>query len=229
MCDAFQRPDAFTFIVTYGRSGSTLLQNLLNTIPGYQIRGENNNALLHLAQSVHAVRTQEQLLNRRKTGQPTEPTDPWFGGELVFPEEYGKALADAFIQTVLKPGPGVRVAGFKEIRFHTEPQYFWIYLNFIFENFPNVRFVFNTRQHQDVAQSGWWADQEPVEVILTLQRAEKLFIEYQKSFPERCHRVHYDDYVADPQTLRPLFSFLDEEWDAKMVDWVMNTRLDHLR
>src|SRR5688572_1085508 len=32
------------FIVTYGRSGSTLLQGVLNSIPGYLIRGENDGA-----------------------------------------------------------------------------------------------------------------------------------------------------------------------------------------
>ena len=31
--------------MTYGRSGSTLVQGLLNSIPGYLIRGENSAAL----------------------------------------------------------------------------------------------------------------------------------------------------------------------------------------
>ena len=30
----------YLFVVTYGRSGSTLLMGLLNSIPGYLIRGE---------------------------------------------------------------------------------------------------------------------------------------------------------------------------------------------
>ncbi len=38
----------YLFIVTYGRSGSTLLQGILNSIPGYLIRGENRAALFHL-------------------------------------------------------------------------------------------------------------------------------------------------------------------------------------
>jgi len=228
MPDVFQTPEAYTFVVTYGRSGSTLLQNLLNAIPGYQIRGENNNALLYLARSRHAMLSHPQLQDLRKTGKPTDPSHPWFGGELVFPEEYGKALAEVFIKTVLRPDPGVRVSGFKEIRFHTEPDHFWLYLNFIHETFPNARFVFNTRNHADVARSGWWADRDPASVSATLEKAEALFTAYQRHFPDRCHHVHYDDYVTDHQTLRPLFAFLGETWDPRMVEWVMNTRLTHL-
>jgi hypothetical protein len=37
-----------SFVVTYGRSGSTLLQGLLNSIPRYCIRGENYNAMFYM-------------------------------------------------------------------------------------------------------------------------------------------------------------------------------------
>ena len=37
----FQPKDGFVFVVTYGRSGSTLLQTVLQSIDGYFIRGEN--------------------------------------------------------------------------------------------------------------------------------------------------------------------------------------------
>ena len=50
--------EGFVFVVTYGRSGSTLLQNVLNTIPGYCIRGENANTLAHLAKACHAVESE---------------------------------------------------------------------------------------------------------------------------------------------------------------------------
>ena len=38
----------YVFVMTYGRSGSTLLMGLLNTIPGYLVRGENDDALRYL-------------------------------------------------------------------------------------------------------------------------------------------------------------------------------------
>ena len=45
-------------MVTYGRSGSTLLMGLLNTLPGYLIRGENRDALHHLFLFDQTMRTE---------------------------------------------------------------------------------------------------------------------------------------------------------------------------
>ncbi len=37
------------------------------------------------------------------------------------------------------------------------------------------------------------------------------------------HRVHYDDYVADPAVLRGLFDWLGEDFDLAAVEAVMAT------
>ena len=58
-------PDlGYIFIVTYGRSGSTLLQGILNSIPGYLVRGENRQALRHLY-AFHTAAVQERRRQRR--------------------------------------------------------------------------------------------------------------------------------------------------------------------
>ena len=45
----------YLFVITYGRSGSTVLLNLLNAIEGYTIRGENCGIVSHLARTVSAA------------------------------------------------------------------------------------------------------------------------------------------------------------------------------
>lgn len=229
MSAAFSLPEAYTFIVTYGRSGSTLVQNLLNTLSGYQIRGENNNALLHLAWSYAAVASNKQMQGMRATGEPSSPLHPWYGAEQVFPEAYGRDLTDVFIRNILRPDPGVRVSGFKEIRFHAETGSFWPLMTFMRDHFPNARFVFNTRDHAAVARSGWWKEHDFEHVEKVLTHAEGLFREFAKYNAEISHALHYDDYVADPGSLKSLFTFLGEEWDPAMVDWVMQQRLEHLQ
>lgn len=42
-------------IITYGRSGSTLLMSLLNTVDGVLIAGENYNVCLHLFRAYKAL------------------------------------------------------------------------------------------------------------------------------------------------------------------------------
>ena len=225
----FKMPQRFVFIVTYGRSGSTLLQNLLNSLPGYLIRGENNNTVLHLAQAWRAINKADQINIRRAKGTVTDQTNPWFGAELIEAKIYGRALAESFVRHVLNPHPDTRVSGFKEIRFANNPKFFWTYLNFLQECFPDAKFVFNTRNHAAVAQSGWWQSRDPAEVSEQLTKAEDLFAAYQRKYPKRCHAVHYDDYVADPLLLEGLFSFLGEPYDPELVRTVLDRKLNHLQ
>ncbi|MGR3637465.1 MAG: sulfotransferase family protein [Shimia sp.] len=221
--------DGYVFIVTYGRSGSTLLQNLLNAIPGYQIRGENNNALFPLMQAWRLLESAPPLRGMRHSGDVSDQTHPWFGGENIDPAEVGAALAASFTSTVLKPDPDVRVSGFKEIRFHTAPKLFPAYLNFIHDFFPNSRFVFNTRDHASVMKSSWWANKSPEDVRDILNRAENLYRQYLDTHPDRGFLVHYDDYADDPTALAPLYEFLGETQDPDTFARVMENRLTHAR
>lgn len=222
-------PDGYVFIVTYGRSGSTLLQNLLNSIPGYQIRGENNNMLLYLAQAWHAVQSAPPMAGMRGLGKVSDATHPWFGAEQVWPDEVGEELAAAFLRSVLKPDAGVRVSGFKEIRFHQHPEFFTKYLNFIHRYFPRSRFVFNTRDHMSVARSGWWAERPFPEVSKVLMRTEALFDSYLQAYPGRGIRMHYDSYVASLGELERLYRFLGAEMDMEVVRRILDQRLEHAR
>jgi hypothetical protein len=226
---ALTRPDGYVFIVTYGRSGSTLLQNVLNSIDGYCIRGENNNSLFHLARAWEAIDQSEPIRGMRHKKERSEQTHPWYGAELIESRNYARSLANVFVREVLNPPVGTRVAGFKEIRFHINGPHFRTHLNFIHDVFPNARFIFNTRSHAAVEKSGWWAEMDPAKVRETLSWAEQLFMRYLEEYPERGIHMHYDDYAGEPQALERLFDFLGERYDAPMVRRIMDTRLTHLK
>lgn len=217
----------YVFLVTYGRSGSTLLQNLLNSIPGYCIRGENNNALFHLARSWHALVEAEPMRGMRKAGTPSDQTDPWYGAELTRPDVYGRSLADVFVREVLALPPGTRVGGFKEIRFHLQKPLFRPCMDFIQSFFPRARIVFNTRNHDAVAKSGWWSKMDPTRVARELNEAEAMFAAYLADFPGHSLKVHYDDYNGNPEALRPLYDFLGERFDEAAVRRMLGSRLTH--
>jgi len=221
-------PEAHLFIVTYGRSGSTLLQNLLNSLDGYCIRGENNAALMHLCQTWAAVAHNEVMRGQRTEGTPTGPDHPWYGAELVDPGAFGRALAHSFTREVLRPPAGTRVAGFKEIRFRMFRPHLEHYAGFVTRFFPGARFIFNTRDHAAVARSGWWAQMDPQAVRDELEGAEEGFARMRAVLdPDRYIEMHYDDYAGRPEALRGLFDWLGEPFDAGHVARVIDRRLDH--
>ena len=228
----------FVFIVTYGRSGSTLLQNLLNSIDGYCIRGENNNALYHVMRAWDSVANSVEVGKRiralRGESEAPDPafgtsSDPWYGAEHIDAGALARQLADSFTGSVLAPPAGTRVAGFKEIRFHIHRHHFTTYLDFMRMTFPKARFLFNTRDHEAVLRSGWWAQLDPQGVREELMLAEKLFAEYAAAHPECSMSLHYDDYNGQPKALRPMYEFLEERFDPQQVRSVMKQKLTHLK
>ncbi len=219
----------YVFVVTYGRSGSTVVQNLLNAIPGYCIRGENANALSPLARSWHLISSAQPRAGLKARAVPSTPEEPWFGAELIEPARYGHVLANVFVREVLALPKDTRVGGFKEIRFHTEPAFFAIHLGFIRRFFPKARFLFNTRDHEAVLKSGWWADMDKAQARAQLAQAEALFATQIANHPATSLRLRYEDYDGQPEGFREMFDFLGEPFDEALVARVLARRLEHLQ
>jgi hypothetical protein len=205
---------SYVFVVTYGRSGSTLLAGILNSIPGYLIRGENQDALHHLFLFHKTLVTQSQRAGKKLLRQRTHP---FFGiGDFPAPKSIS-GIRRLVLDTVLRPKPGTRVTGFKEIRwYHPDLEEYVAWLR---EVFPGSRFLVNTRAHDDVLRSKWWA--EGADKSAELQRIEDRILALADSLGDAAYRVHYDDYVADPTVLRGMFEWLGESWDEAAVRGVM--------
>ncbi|RKN49092.1 sulfotransferase [Micromonospora endolithica] len=208
----------YVFVVTYGRSGSTLLMGLLNTIPGYRIRGENGNALYRLYQAQAVL----DGAHRRHGGDESRSSrNPWYGAHAWRPSAFRRALLDAFVADVLCPRPGDRVLGFKEIRYteaHLED--LTGYLDFLRKSFPASKIVFNHRLPDDVARSAWWAEHPGS--LERVQAADRRL----SAFPAdaRHFHFHYDRIDDSLDNIRELFAFLGEELDEARVRATLDTR-----
>ncbi|MFJ6216523.1 sulfotransferase [Streptomyces sp. NPDC092296] len=207
----------YLFILTYGRSGSTLLQNLLSTLPGVLVRGENQGVLYDL------YRFHSKVLHHRDRlagSSPLPPFHPWWGID-GYPEDAALAeMRHLVLETLIRPRPESRIVGFKEICWPEED--LAEYVAFLRQLFPGARFVFNTRQLADVARSKWWATMPDALDRLTL--IEKRMAAVVEDLGSSAIRVHYDDYCADVEALRPLHEWLGAEFDVERVRTVMAVR-----
>lgn len=211
------------FIITYGRSGSTLLQTLLQTIPGAYIAGENYNTLESLFRA-----TQRAKRARNTWGKTPKSADhPWHNADKIRTAKYEQALVNAFVQNVLVPPKDARWIGFKEIRTGAVGDEFTNFLNFHSRNFPNPFFVFNSRNAEDVARSAWWKDKPRDKVLNMVKGLDARYADFVASSPDRAHHVFYEDTVKDPTSLQPLFDKLGEPLDRDALAKVMGRRLTH--
>ncbi len=203
------------FIITYGRSGSTLLQGVLNSIDGYLVRGENYSTLFEIFRAYNALE-----YGRYHYGKDRRYTyDPWYGMDRIDPVLFAQKLLTAFREEVIKPEPHHRVVGFKEIRYGSlyipsDEEYFE-YMAFLRRFFPRAAFIFNERDLSATSKDGWWAE-DPMamthlrEALVRMQQTYKLY-------SDMSYWVVYDEYVKDVRALEGLYHFLDEPFDADRI------------
>jgi len=211
------------FIVTYGRSGSTLLQSLLQTIPGAHITGENFNTLFMLFEAAKRARR-----TKRIWGKKQQPKDhPWHGADAIKSGRFDQRLANVFIEEVLRPPIGARWIGFKEIRYQQCGDALGPFLEYLHRVFPNAFFVFNSRCSADVAKSKWWVRQSEKDVHRMVKMMDAEFSDYATRHPEYAHHVRFEDLVADLASVQPLFDKLGETLDLSRAGIVLDKRLTH--
>ncbi|MGH3679354.1 MAG: sulfotransferase family protein [Natronosporangium sp.] len=208
----------YVFIVTYGRSGSTLLMSLLNTIPGYRINGENNNALYRLYQANAAI---DRASREHSGSEHRSARGAWYGMPRVEPRKFRHELVDSFVTYVLCPEPGDRVLGFKEIRYtKSDMPDLSGFLDFLRDAFPDSKIIFNHRDVADTARSSWWARSERSLDKLKVADARLSAV----PSDGRHFHFYYDEIEDSLENIRGLFEFLGEAVDEPGVRRVLNTR-----
>lgn len=217
------------FIVTYGRSGSTLLARLLNEIDGYCIRGENGGVIRSLANSFRILGSTYDVAAQWDEGEHS----PWFGMGRVDPLEWRFRLAREFVDVILQPPPDTRVTGFKEIRYTPEDMddgLFTATIDFLAFGFENSRIVFNTRDAAEVAKSGWWAtDFEPAHVHEIIATTDRRFREaHARIGSQRSFMIDYADYSKAAAGVWPLLDWLGEDVPRERLEAIAAERLMHL-
>jgi Sulfotransferase family len=220
--DSWRPERQFVFIVCYARSGSSVLQSMLASVPGSHVMGENSDALSGLFQSYRAT---IQAKSEQGCSARTAPGDPWRGAHNINPDEYNHKLAMAFLDEVLRPPEAATIVGFKEVRYfdHEDLE---DYLDYIRLTFTPSLLVFNRRDAQAVARSGWWKD-HPSDIAAEVGRFDQRTEAYSAVHPDCCLSVNYDHYVQDPLVLRPLFDRLGAAFHLATLQDILAVRLDH--
>lgn len=208
-------------IITYGRSGSTLLQGLLNSIDCCLIRGENSNFCYYLFKAYQSIG-----LAQSQNGET--PQSPWFGSQFfndrLFISQcklivYKFLLGDHYLDN-----EKINCYGFKEIRYSSNhiSNDFENYLKFLSKLFPNVAFIFNTRDLNDVADSGWWKIQQKEEVIQHIKELEITFYSYMTKFPDNTFHITYEDIILKSEKLKELYRFLGAAYEEGKVNDILS-------
>ena len=206
-------------VVTYGRSGSTLLQGVLNALPNVLIRGENHDFCWGLYQAWKSL-----VQTKTNFGQDASRASKsaWFGAAEVNPDGF-LVQARAMLRAQLGVAQDDVCWGFKEIRYINHLDHLQDYLDFLSRLLPEVAIVFNSRSHEAVVDSAFWKKHDPVALRKTLQQADRIFLEYAERH-EHAFVVRYERLILGMQGLAPLFDFLGAQPDPDKLNSVLQQK-----
>jgi hypothetical protein len=210
-------------IITYGRSGSTLLQGLLNSIEGCVIRGENYSMCHGLFLSYRALQKTKDEFGIGEYSLSV--TEPWYGAAWLDEQRFLDDARELVFHQLMPENAGTfpQCIGFKEIRYSPPNIEFTLlhdYLDFLSKLFPNPAFIFLTRNHDQVVQSGWWKNEGEVGVKRNLEQFEATTSTYvkEKSF---IFTLDYSDMTNRTPRLKQLFEFLGAPYIEENIDQVL--------
>jgi len=205
-------------VVTYGRSGSTLLQGIINSIDGCLLRGENNNFCYKLFSAYKDIN-----ISKTQSNADT-PEHPWFGAPHLNSDDLIIKFREILKkQLVPENNSAISCYGFKEIRYlHTDiNEDFSDYLDFLSKLLPNPLIIFNTRDIEDVSRSGWWKDIKRKTTVRLLTDAENNFTKYAQKNTD-IFTISYNDILDKSDNLKKLFIKIGADYDENKIDKILS-------
>ncbi len=205
-------------VITYGRTGSTLLQGVLNSIDGCLIRGENYGMCKGL------FNVYRNMIEAKK--HPGDaPTEPWYGCQFLNEDyliEHGRELMRRVVLGDRAADNSIECYGFKETRYvNMKPDFLYDYIDFVAQLFPDPAIVFNTRELAQVVKSAWWKEKDEERTAEMLQQTEKVFDAYAAK-NSNCFQITYEDVVGKTKRLESLFEFLGAPYNLDKIESVLS-------
>ena len=196
----------FVIVLGQGRSGSTLILRLLNSVPAVRISGENLRAFDHLR---HFADSYRQADRHRHSD--------FYKLAWAAPCTHEQILGRLRQMVIATHGPGDLI-GFKEIRYGRESyEEFAADLDWLRGLLPGVRFVLNTRDTESCLHSEWWA-KDPAASRILLDRVYDNFRRYYQQNRDCCYWMPYARLRHGDAVLRRMFDFLGLAWQPGYED-----------
>lgn len=214
----------FILIAATGRSGSTTLQRILNTIPESNINGENSGAILDLLRCYKNLKKTLEFMpyinDKFLTTNECEELQIKPAWANVFDLDKVKNDIRQLIINILDNGQNNKVIGFKEIRYVDSIEL----LDEFKELFPNTKIICHFRQNLDKqCKSDWWAITPDAREHLI--RHNEQLINYYNNHKDYCYLFTLED-ISSLKKIKQLFEFIDLPWDKNKYKLIIQNKLE---
>lgn len=218
--------DKIVLICATGRSGSTTMQRLINTIPNSNICGENYGAINSLLEFYRRLKT---TTKDYVPGHLMPATFEDIVSKNVKPSWYNSYNLNQIVQMIkimiinmFKNSESTNVWGFKEIRYDSGNIN---YIKDFKELFPKTKVIIQVRRNlRAQSNSGWFKGDKMA--FNYLHKNTKDLIDFGLKNKEWCYITSFEQ-IFDRNNLKNIFSFIGcrENYDEAKITQVLNNNI----
>lgn len=218
--------DRIVLICATGRSGSTTMQRIINTIPNSNICGENFGAINSLLEFYRRIKksTTDYIpghFNPAKYDKIiAENVKPSWYNSYRYPQIV--QLIQMTIVNMFKNSPTTNLWGFKEIRYESGNIQ---YISDFKELFPQTKVIVQIRENiQKQSKSGWFNKDK--NAVAFLQNTNRQLIEFANKHKDWCYLTSFER-MFDKQNLAKLFDFIGcrENYNEAQIDEILKNNI----
>ena len=218
--------DKIVLICATGRSGSTTMQRLINTIPNSNICGENLAAINSLLEFYRRIK---KSTTDNIPGHLTPFTYEYLIKKNVKPCWYNSYNFNNMVQMIrimiinmFKNSDKTNVWGFKEIRYDSGNIN---YIKDFKELFPQTKVIIQIRENiKAQSQSGWF--KEDKNSIKFLTKTNKELIKFAIANKEWCFLTSFER-MFDKNNLKNMFCYIDcgDKYNEELIDEILKNNI----
>jgi hypothetical protein len=218
--------DKVILICATGRSGSTTMQRIINTIPNTNICGENYGALNSLLEFYHRIK---YTTANYVPGHLNPASYDDIISKNVKPAWYNSydfqktvTMIKILITSLFKKSDTTNIWGFKEIRYDKGDIK---YVKIFKELFPQTKVIIQIRENiKAQSQSSWMKDDK--NSLKYLNNLNNVFYKFYQENKDFCYFITFEK-MFDTQQLKNLFKFIEceEVFDENKIRDVLTNNI----
>jgi hypothetical protein len=218
--------DKIVLICATGRSGSTTMQRLINTIPNSNICGENFAAINSLLEFYRRVK---KSTTNNIPGHLKPFTYDYLIDNSIKPAWYNSYNYESIVHLIkimiinmFKNNENTKLWGFKEIRYDSGDI---SYIKDFKELFPQTKVIIQVRENiKNQSKSGWFKD-DPNSIPF-LKKTSKELADFAVQNKEWCYLTSFER-MFDRTNLQNIFSFIEcrEKYDEIKITEVLSNNI----
>jgi hypothetical protein len=214
-------------ICATGRSGSTTMQRLINTIPNSNICGENYGAINSLLEFYKRIKT---TTKDNIPGNLKPYTFEYTVGKNIKPSWYNSYdfnqivhMIKIMIINMFKNSEKTDLWGFKEIRYYSGDIE---YIKEFKELFPQTRVIIQIRENLSIQSKSGWHKENPNSFNCLKKNTEEL-VNFALTNKEWCYLTTFER-MFDRNNLKNIFLFIscEEKYDENKITEVLNNNIE---